>query len=184
MYQANMGGLVSKLLNLTLNYCVAAKIKEGGSKRPLEEGQEPNAKKLASADQAYQQPMSATAQAAAAAAAATARIAASGGGSGGGSSGGGGSGGGGGGGTGSLSVMNQSGMGGPPTPNIPLDQAQNEYIRVPDKMVGLVIGRGGEQITRLQAESGCKIQMAPDAGGQADRVCTLTGTREAITRAK
>lgn len=41
----------------------------------------------------------------------------------------------------------------------------SEDIRVPDKMVGLIIGRGGEQITRLQAECGCKIQMAPDSGG-------------------
>ena len=35
----------------------------------------------------------------------------------------------------------------------------SEVIMVPDKMVGLIIGRGGEQITRLQAESGCKIQV-------------------------
>ncbi|KAL1479555.1 hypothetical protein MTO96_015886 [Rhipicephalus appendiculatus] len=40
-----------------------------------------------------------------------------------------------------------------------------EEWSVPDKMVGLIIGRGGEQISRLQAESGCKIQMAPDCGG-------------------
>jgi far upstream element-binding protein len=37
--------------------------------------------------------------------------------------------------------------------------AASEVIMVPDKMVGLIIGRGGEQITRLQAESGCKIQV-------------------------
>ncbi|XP_026728274.1 far upstream element-binding protein 3 isoform X3 [Trichoplusia ni] len=77
----------------------------------------------------------------------------------------------------------------PPPPNagagsLMPDQTLNEYIRVPDKMVGLIIGRGGEQITRLQAESGCKIQMAPDSGGQPDRLCTLTGSREAILRAK
>lgn len=47
-----------------------------------------------------------------------------------------------------------------------------------------VIGRGGEQITRLQVESGCKIQMAPDSAGQPERVCSLSGSREAITRAK
>ena len=40
-----------------------------------------------------------------------------------------------------------------------------ELMMVPDKMVGLIIGRGGEQITRLQAESGCKIQMAQDSQG-------------------
>lgn len=47
-----------------------------------------------------------------------------------------------------------------------------------------VIGRGGEQITRLQAESGCKIQMAPDSGGMPERICSLAGNREAINRAK
>ncbi|XP_076376137.1 P-element somatic inhibitor [Megalopta genalis] len=60
----------------------------------------------------------------------------------------------------------------------------NEDIRVPDKMVGLIIGRGGEQITRLQSETGCKIQMAPESGGLPERVCTLTGSREAVNRAK
>ena len=47
-------------------------------------------------------------------------------------------------------------------------------------MVGLIIGRGGEQITKLQAESGCKIQMAQDSQGQPHRLCTLTGTVESI----
>ncbi|CAB0015458.1 unnamed protein product [Nesidiocoris tenuis] len=60
----------------------------------------------------------------------------------------------------------------------------SEDIKVPDKMVGLIIGRGGEQITRLQSESGCKIQMAPDSGGLPDRICTLTGGSQAISRAK
>ena len=43
-----------------------------------------------------------------------------------------------------------------------------ELMMVPDKMVGLIIGRGGEQITRLQAESGCKIHMAQDSQGNLD----------------
>eukprot|EP00088_Acartia_fossae_P015901 TRINITY_DN1882_c0_g2_i1.p1 TRINITY_DN1882_c0_g2~~TRINITY_DN1882_c0_g2_i1.p1 ORF type:complete len:495 (+),score=204.85 TRINITY_DN1882_c0_g2_i1:212-1696(+) len=59
-----------------------------------------------------------------------------------------------------------------------------EQVAVPDKMVGMIIGRGGEQITRLQAESGCKIQMAPDSGGQPHRMCTLTGNAAAISQAK
>ncbi|XP_052742064.1 far upstream element-binding protein 3 isoform X1 [Bicyclus anynana] len=154
---------------------VAARIEGGGSKRPLEEGPEPSAKKLAPIESSYppqqpqqppqqQPPMSATSAAAAAqaaAAAAAARIANS----------------------SSAPTPPLGGLGGPPNMNMP-DQSINEYIRVPDKMVGLIIGRGGEQITRLQAESGCKIQMAPDSGGQPDRLCTLTGSREAITRAK
>lgn len=86
-----------------------------------------------------------------------------------------------------------------------LGPVSTEEVAVPDKMVGLskysslsssyrynlssncvtcivllVIGRGGEQISRLQAESGAKIQMAPDSAGLPDRTCTITGSREAI----
>ena len=60
----------------------------------------------------------------------------------------------------------------------------NEQIPVPDKMVGMIIGKGGEQITRLQHDSGCKIQMAPDSGGQSMRMCTLSGSPQAIAEAK
>uniref|UniRef100_A0A8C1A0R8 K Homology domain-containing protein n=1 Tax=Cyprinus carpio carpio TaxID=630221 RepID=A0A8C1A0R8_CYPCA len=58
------------------------------------------------------------------------------------------------------------------------------YFKVPDKMVGFIIGRGGEQITRIQLESNCKIQIAADSGGMMDRPCTLTGTPESIEQAK
>ena len=44
-----------------------------------------------------------------------------------------------------------------------------EEILVPDKMVGLIIGRGGDVISRLQMESGAKIQMAPDGLGLLNR---------------
>uniref|UniRef100_S4RV92 K Homology domain-containing protein n=1 Tax=Petromyzon marinus TaxID=7757 RepID=S4RV92_PETMA len=64
-----------------------------------------------------------------------------------------------------------------------LPQMSIEY-KVPDKMVGFIIGRGGENISRIQSDSGCKVQFAPDSGGQADRPCTLTGTPEAIAEAK
>ncbi|XP_046695065.1 far upstream element-binding protein 3 isoform X1 [Silurus meridionalis] len=59
-----------------------------------------------------------------------------------------------------------------------------EDFKVPDKMVGYIIGRGGEQITRIQLESGCKIQIASDSGGMIDRPCTLTGSPENIEQAK
>uniref|UniRef100_A0A8C1B4M8 K Homology domain-containing protein n=1 Tax=Cyprinus carpio carpio TaxID=630221 RepID=A0A8C1B4M8_CYPCA len=59
-----------------------------------------------------------------------------------------------------------------------------EDFKVPDKMVGFIIGRGGEQITRIQLESNCKIQIASDSGGMMDRPCTLTGTPESIEQAK
>merc|ERR1719474_141656 len=62
--------------------------------------------------------------------------------------------------------------------------AVTEQIYVPDNMVGLLIGRGGENITRMQQESQCKIQMSQDNQGQPTRLCTLTGPPEAINAAK
>ncbi|GIY54445.1 far upstream element-binding protein 1 [Caerostris darwini] len=59
-----------------------------------------------------------------------------------------------------------------------------EEYHVPDKMVGLIIGRGGEQIIRLQTESGCKIQLASDSNGASTRPCTLTGTRDSVEKVK
>jgi len=67
---------------------------------------------------------------------------------------------------------------------------QEDYP-IPDKFVGLIIGKGGEQITRLQAESGCKVQISPlrqdsSSGGPnpPDRIANLSGSREAIDRAR
>ncbi len=60
----------------------------------------------------------------------------------------------------------------------------SEMMMVPDKMVGLIIGRGGESIMRLQTETGCKIQMAQDSQGMPDRQCTLTGSPASIQSAK
>ncbi|XP_044747360.1 far upstream element-binding protein 1 isoform X2 [Coccinella septempunctata] len=79
------------------------------------------------------------------------------------------------------SNLNQGNMGGGPGMGGP---THNEDIKVPDKMVGLIIGRGGEQISRLQAETGCKIQMAPDSQGMPDRICSLSGPEDAVNRAK
>uniref|UniRef100_A0A8C9YW93 Far upstream element (FUSE) binding protein 3 n=1 Tax=Sander lucioperca TaxID=283035 RepID=A0A8C9YW93_SANLU len=59
-----------------------------------------------------------------------------------------------------------------------------EDFKVPDKMVGFIIGKGGEQISRIQMESGCKIQIASESGGMLDRPCTLTGSPENIDQAK
>ncbi|KAL1004899.1 hypothetical protein UPYG_G00051960 [Umbra pygmaea] len=59
-----------------------------------------------------------------------------------------------------------------------------EDYRVPDGMVGLIIGRGGEQINKIQQDSGCKVQIAPDSGGQPERSVSLTGNPEAIAKAK
>ncbi|KAK0046017.1 far upstream element-binding protein 2-like isoform X2 [Biomphalaria pfeifferi] len=71
-----------------------------------------------------------------------------------------------------------------PGPHAGLGMVTTEEHRVPDKMVGLIIGKGGEQITRLQADTGCKVQIAADSGGLPDRPCTLTGSPSAIMMCK
>jgi far upstream element-binding protein len=58
-------------------------------------------------------------------------------------------------------------------------------IKIPNRMVGLVIGRGGEMITRLQAESGARIQVAPDGSEvSGERQVTICGTQDTIDKAK
>uniref|UniRef100_A0A8C7RA58 K Homology domain-containing protein n=1 Tax=Oncorhynchus mykiss TaxID=8022 RepID=A0A8C7RA58_ONCMY len=63
-------------------------------------------------------------------------------------------------------------------------RSSSEEFKVPDGMVGFIIGRGGEQISRMQQEAGCKIQIAPDSGGMPDRSVTLTGSPDSILAAK
>jgi hypothetical protein len=75
----------------------------------------------------------------------------------------------------------QGGMGGAPGQG---GNVFNEEYRIPDRLVGLVIGRGGEQIKRLQFESGCKIKIVSESDGSIERACTLTGSRESIDEAK
>ncbi|XP_034452993.1 far upstream element-binding protein 2 isoform X3 [Hippoglossus hippoglossus] len=59
-----------------------------------------------------------------------------------------------------------------------------EECNVPDAMVGLIIGRGGEQINKIQQDSGCKVQIAHDSAGLSERTVSLTGSPDAIQRAK
>uniref|UniRef100_UPI003D9CBCBC KH domain-containing protein n=1 Tax=Escherichia coli TaxID=562 RepID=UPI003D9CBCBC len=59
-----------------------------------------------------------------------------------------------------------------------------EEYRVPDGMVGLIIGRGGEQINKIQQDSGCKVQISPASGGLPERSGALTGAPESVQKAK
>uniref|UniRef100_A0A8C0GA80 Far upstream element-binding protein 2 n=1 Tax=Chelonoidis abingdonii TaxID=106734 RepID=A0A8C0GA80_CHEAB len=47
-----------------------------------------------------------------------------------------------------------------------------------------VIGRGGEQINKIQQDSGCKVQISPDSGGLPERSVSLTGSPESVQKAK
>lgn len=63
----------------------------------------------------------------------------------------------------------------------------SEEMMVPNRMVGVIIGRGGETINRLQNDSGARIQCAPPDPGNpsgGERAVTLTGSPEAIQSAR
>ena len=53
------------------------------------------------------------------------------------------------------------GMSGRAKPNLPAlrEGENNTQLYVPDKTVGLIIGRGGEQIKQLQEQSGCHVNI-------------------------
>ncbi|XP_038046916.1 far upstream element-binding protein 1-like isoform X2 [Patiria miniata] len=71
-------------------------------------------------------------------------------------------------------------------PGMPGVGSTTENYQVPANLVGLIIGRGGETINKIQEAAGCKVQVA----GQNDldnpdvRTCTLTGSLDAVQRAK
>jgi len=54
---------------------------------------------------------------------------------------------------------------------------------IPDRFVGLVIGKKGEQISQIQNDSNCKVQISQE-GGRPERVVTLTGTPQQVQHAK
>ena len=62
--------------------------------------------------------------------------------------------------------------------------AVNKEIHVPNGLVGYLIGRGGENIARMQALTGCKVQIQKEhelQPGQTFRVITLSAaTEEAV----
>jgi far upstream element-binding protein len=59
-----------------------------------------------------------------------------------------------------------------------------EELSIPDNFVGMVIGRGGENIKRIQMDSGCQVKISSDNNGTPYRSCQLTGTPESIEIAK
>lgn len=51
--------------------------------------------------------------------------------------------------------------------------------------VGVVIGKGGEMIKKIQNETGCKLQFIQGKGdGPGDRRCIISGTKQQVEDAK
>jgi len=78
------------------------------------------------------------------------------------------------------------------TPSIPKQGETTFECRIPNSLVGLVIGRGGENIKRIAAELGVRIQIAKEAEPQdisppqepPMRRIALTGSERGIDRAR
>eukprot|EP00804_Cyclotella_cryptica_P000660 CCRYP_014682-RC/>CCRYP_014682-RC protein AED:0.11 eAED:0.11 QI:329/1/1/1/0.6/0.5/6/1507/468 len=70
----------------------------------------------------------------------------------------------------------------------PGEEQVEEKIGVPNGIVGLIIGRGGESITSMQRRTGCRVQIQKEhemAPGTTQRVITLTAsTAEAIAQCR
>ncbi|KAI8715703.1 hypothetical protein NCS52_01078600 [Fusarium sp. LHS14.1] len=93
-------------------------------------------------------------------------------------------------------IIDDSGMGALNRPDKPRDPNKggaaalregedHMQIMVPDRTVGLIIGRGGETIRDLQERSGCHINIVGESKSvNGLRPVNLIGTREAAARAK
>lgn len=69
-----------------------------------------------------------------------------------------------------------------PGPNTGGEQAE---VFVPKIAVGVVIGKGGDMIKKIQGETGCKLQFIQGKNdGPGDRRCIITGTRQQVDGAK
>eukprot|EP00092_Neocalanus_flemingeri_P030654 GFUD01033284.1.p1 GENE.GFUD01033284.1~~GFUD01033284.1.p1 ORF type:complete len:353 (+),score=103.09 GFUD01033284.1:52-1110(+) len=63
------------------------------------------------------------------------------------------------------------------------DDITFEEIRIPNEMVGKVIGRGGATIRQLQDDSGCRVVVAISSNGEQTRAVALQGTVEQVSLA-
>lgn len=54
---------------------------------------------------------------------------------------------------------------------------QSEVIQIESSLVGLIIGRQGENLRRIEAESNCRVQFLPPSDGGPFRQCKISGPR-------
>ncbi len=67
------------------------------------------------------------------------------------------------------------------------EEQEMDEMKVPNAVVGLVIGRGGENIQRITAQTGCFVQVAKEVDmtpGEMERTVNLKGSRDAIEQAR
>lgn len=55
---------------------------------------------------------------------------------------------------------------------------------VSPQLIGLVIGKGGDTIRKIQADSGCKVQFdTAKTDAQGNKICQFTGTQDSVNKA-
>ncbi|KAK6436991.1 hypothetical protein LTR95_006815 [Oleoguttula sp. CCFEE 5521] len=65
------------------------------------------------------------------------------------------------------------------------NDGETETIQVKGSLVGLIIGRGGENLKRIEAESSARIQfLQPGSSHASERECTISGSTRARENAK
>lgn len=78
--------------------------------------------------------------------------------------------------------------------NLPTSSGLNEYgsssrikyfeYPVSPQLIGLVIGKGGDTIRKIQADSGCKVQFdTAKLDAQGNKICQFTGSQDAVNKA-
>ncbi|CAH1787644.1 unnamed protein product, partial [Owenia fusiformis] len=56
----------------------------------------------------------------------------------------------------------------------------NGEITVPKKCVGVIIGKKGDMIKKIQEDSGARVQFRPDEGDPHERICTVAGPDDKV----
>ncbi|GAB7366615.1 hypothetical protein MBLNU230_g8600t1 [Neophaeotheca triangularis] len=65
------------------------------------------------------------------------------------------------------------------------NDGETETIRVKSALVGLIIGRNGENLRRVETEAGARVQfLQPKASNTSERECTISGSTRARESAK
>ncbi|KAF3914994.1 hypothetical protein AA313_de0202792 [Arthrobotrys entomopaga] len=59
-----------------------------------------------------------------------------------------------------------------------------DHMMIDASLVGLIIGRRGETLKRVEEMSGARVQFVADSRGEPERVCNITGPRAAVQSAR
>lgn len=57
-------------------------------------------------------------------------------------------------------------------------------MTIPTNLAGSIIGKGGQRIRQIRADSGAQIKIDEPAPGSEDRIITIIGTQEQIQNAQ